>query len=290
MLFEPDQLPVVRIGGKTEAGLAGKSDHGVVRAQGVAEQTGGAERGGPAFQIAEQGSANAVALPAVVDRQAELETLGVGVECVAGLADNGGKAVDLHGRHHAEAVALADMDEAIEYPMRQFLHRAEEAIVTRARRQRAKVGLQLLRVARLQEAHRHRGSTAREHHVRILLQVVEPNSPHGTLLRTSKGRLASLTRGDASLAASSRPPKRLFDFVRDVAPGNADVVHVALGPLRQLAALPLPLAPDKKGVAELGQNSGAMMIYHLMMRIDGHFSLLKLSYCSQYLRYIAPPQ
>jgi hypothetical protein len=98
-----------------------------------------------------------------------------------------------------------------------------------------------------------------------LFQIVEPKSLHGALLQISKGWPASLARGDAGLAASSCPPKRLFDFVSNVAPGNADIVHVAIGPLRQLAALPLPLAPDVKGIAELGQNPGTMMIYHRLM-------------------------
>ena len=59
--------------------------------------------------------ADAMALPAVVDRQAELEAVGLGVEGVAGFADDGLGAVDCHDRDHAEAVGLADMDEAIEH-------------------------------------------------------------------------------------------------------------------------------------------------------------------------------
>jgi hypothetical protein len=35
--------------------------------------------------------------------------------------------------------------------------------------------------------------------------------------------------------------------------------------LRQLAALPLPFAPDVKSLAELGQDPGTMMIYHRLM-------------------------
>jgi hypothetical protein len=67
-------------------------------------------------------------------------------------------------------------------------------------------------------------------------------------------------------------------------------VHVAIGPLRQFAALPVPLAPDVKGLAELGQNPGTMMIYHRLMRVYGHFYLLKLSCYRQYRRYLAFPQ
>ena len=74
----------------------------------------GAERGGAAFEIFQQRRADALALPAVVDRQAELEAGGIGIEGVAGFADDGLEAVDHHGRDHAEAVGLADMDEMLE--------------------------------------------------------------------------------------------------------------------------------------------------------------------------------
>ena len=114
MLFEPHQLPVAGRVGEGETGFAGEADHGVVGAQRIAEQPVGAEGRGAAFQIAEQRRADAMALPAVVDRQAEFETVGIGVEGVAGFADDGLGAVDGHDRDHAEAVGLADMDEMIE--------------------------------------------------------------------------------------------------------------------------------------------------------------------------------
>ena len=71
----------------------------------------GAERRRAAFEIFQQRLADALALPAVVDRQAELDAGGVAVEGIAGFADDGLDAVDQHGRDHAEAVGLADMDE-----------------------------------------------------------------------------------------------------------------------------------------------------------------------------------
>src|SRR5882724_2321736 len=74
MFFEAHQLPVARTVGEGETGLAGKADHDVVGAQRIAEQTFGAERCCAAFQIFEQCGTDALALPPVVDRQAELET------------------------------------------------------------------------------------------------------------------------------------------------------------------------------------------------------------------------
>ena len=58
----------------------------------------------------------------------------------------------------------------------------------------------------------------------------------------------------------------------------------SIGPVRGAART---LAPDMKGFAELGQKPGTMMIYHRLMRESGHFQLLKLICCSQYLRYRA---
>ncbi len=49
----------------------------------------GAKRGGAAFQIPQQRRADALALPAVVDRHAELEARGIGLEAIAGFADDG---------------------------------------------------------------------------------------------------------------------------------------------------------------------------------------------------------
>jgi len=74
MFFEAHQLPVARAVGEGETGLAGKADHDVVGAQRIAEQPFGAERCRAAFEVFEQCRTDTVALPAVVDRQAELET------------------------------------------------------------------------------------------------------------------------------------------------------------------------------------------------------------------------
>ena len=103
------------------AGLAGEADHGVIGAQGVAEQAVGAERSRAAFEIFQQRLADAVALPAVVDRQAEFDA--AVLERVAGFADDDLMAVDQHGRDHAEAVGFADMDEILEHRRRQFAAR-----------------------------------------------------------------------------------------------------------------------------------------------------------------------
>ena len=145
---------------KAKPDLRASADHGLVGAQGVAEQAAGAERGGAAFQIAEQRRTDALALPAVVDRQAELETFGVGVERVAGFADDGLKAVDRHGRDHAEAVVLADMNEMLKHGFRQLAHGAEEAVVAGAGRERPEVALQCLGIARLDKTHRQRLAAA----------------------------------------------------------------------------------------------------------------------------------
>src|SRR5436190_672608 len=96
MLFEAHQLPVAGARHEGKTGLAGKADHGSVGAQGIAEQTLGTECGGTAFQILQQRRTDALALPAVIDRQAELEASDVSVEGVAGFANERFNAVDQH--------------------------------------------------------------------------------------------------------------------------------------------------------------------------------------------------
>src|SRR5882757_10952992 len=76
--------------------------------------------------------------------------------------------------------------------------------------------------------------------------------------------------------AALGPPERFFGFVDDVAPGQADVVQVALGPVGQLAALVLPIPPNMQGFADLGPEAGTMMISHRFMGAGGHGRLLKL--------------
>jgi hypothetical protein len=60
----------------------------------------------------------------------------------------------------------------------------------------------------------------------------------------------------------SWPPERFFDLARDVAPGQPDIVKIALGPLRQFAALTEALAPDVHILAKLAKKAGNMNICH----------------------------
>ena len=153
---EAHQLPVAGARHEGVAGFAGKPDHGVVGTQRVAEQAVGAERGRAAFEIFQQRLADAMALPAIVDRQAELDAGGLGLERVAGFADDDLMAVGRMRRDHAETVGFADMDELIEQRRRQFAGGAEETVVAGAGRERAEIALQRLGVARLDEADGHR--------------------------------------------------------------------------------------------------------------------------------------
>src|SRR6202012_5537728 len=88
----------------------------------------------------------------------------------------------------------------------------------------------------------------------------------------------------------SSPPERFFGFVDDVAARNADVVQVALAPVRQFLPAADPLAPGVDGLLDLGPKTRTMMIYHRLVRINGHDDLLKLSCCSEYLRDLTFPQ
>src|SRR5204862_1002561 len=67
-LFEPQQLPVVRMTGEGKTGFAGKRNHRLVGAQGIAEQARRAESCSAALQIAQQRRTDTLALPAVIDR------------------------------------------------------------------------------------------------------------------------------------------------------------------------------------------------------------------------------
>jgi hypothetical protein len=60
----------------------------------------------------------------------------------------------------------------------------------------------------------------------------------------------------------SGPPKRLFGFEHDVAPGEADIVQVTGAQLGELAALDLALTPDMEGFHDPGEKPRSMMIYH----------------------------
>jgi hypothetical protein len=81
------------------------------------------------------------------------------------------------------------------------------------------------------------------------------------------------------------PPEWFFGFVDDVAPRQADVMEVALGPLREFLAGLVTLPPNVDGLAQLGQNTLNMMICHRFMVQSGHFQLLKLSNSLEYLRF-----
>jgi hypothetical protein len=63
-------------------------------------------------------------------------------------------------------------------------------------------------------------------------------------------------------AAFSGPPERFFGFEKDVAPRQADVVKIALGPLGELVTGTVALPPNVEGLAQLGQNAPNMMICH----------------------------
>ena len=69
----------------------------------------------------------------------------------------------------------------------------------------------------------------------------------------------------------SSPPEGFLDFQSDVAPGQPDIMQVAVGPSRQFAALPNPVAPNAQGVADLLHKIPATMICHRIMRGSGHF-------------------
>lgn len=52
----------------------------------------------------------------------------------------------------------------------------------------------------------------------------------------------------------SSPPKRLFEFMRNVARGDADIVQLALGPACEIPAIAITLPPEMKGLANAGPN------------------------------------
>src|SRR5581483_10339102 len=128
-----------------------------------------------------QRRADAMALPAVLDRQAEFQARILGMQGIARLADDGLETVDHHGRDHGETFDHSDMREAVEHLRRQLVHRAEEAVVAGAGRQRAVIVLQILAVARLDETHGDLLALPRTQHVGILLEIVEAKRAHGRL-------------------------------------------------------------------------------------------------------------
>src|SRR5450755_4061414 len=135
------QLPVLAIVAEYETGFAREGDHRGVGAQRVTIQSLSSEGGGAAFEILQERRADAVSLPTVGDRQAELKTLAVGMERIARLAHDGLETIDGHGRNDCKALVRADMGEAIEQALRQFAHRAQKTAVAGAGRKRAEVVL-----------------------------------------------------------------------------------------------------------------------------------------------------
>jgi hypothetical protein len=166
----------------------------VVGAQGIAEQPCGPERGGAAFEIPQQRRTDALALPAILDRQPELEISGVRLKSITGFADNGLDAVEGHERDHAEAVILAGMDEVTEFGRRQLPHRAEEAVVAGADRERAEVTLQDFGVLRLDKTHRQRLAIAQPQDIGVLPQVIETKRNHRMLPPVREKTMAGVPR------------------------------------------------------------------------------------------------
>jgi hypothetical protein len=74
--------------------------------------------------------------------------------------------------------------------------------------------------------------------------------------------VSAAVQATAAGSLRSLPPERLFDLANDVAPGQADVMKVAIGPFREFAALASALAPDVQVLAEPGENVRNMNICH----------------------------
>src|SRR5204862_1487438 len=89
LLGEAHQLPVAGAVAEQVAGLLCQREHGLIGAQGVAEQFCGAKGRSAAFEILQKRRADAMALPSIVDQQSELETRCLEIEGVARLADDG---------------------------------------------------------------------------------------------------------------------------------------------------------------------------------------------------------
>jgi hypothetical protein len=86
------------------------------------------------------------------------------------------------------------------------------------------------------------------------------------------------------------PPEGFFGFVDNVAPGQADVMEIAIGPLGEFTTGAVTLPPGVESLAQLVQNARNMMICHRFMGAGGHFQLLKLIFELQYLGYRAVSQ
>src|SRR5205823_3523923 len=109
-------------------------------------------RSRPAFQVPEQRGRNAVALPAIVDRQAEFKRRTRFMEGIARLGHDGLETIDHRGGDDSETFALADLEEIVQQALRQFADRAEEPVVAGAGRERTEIMLELVGVTRFDEA------------------------------------------------------------------------------------------------------------------------------------------
>src|SRR5262245_39957086 len=119
-----------------------------------------------------------MALPAVVDRQSELESRALEIEGIARVADDGLVAFDLHSGDHGKLVGLANMDEAVEQARWQLAHGAEEAVITGTRGQPAEIILDMFGVARLDKTHRDGFVALRAQHIRVLAEIIEAQRSH----------------------------------------------------------------------------------------------------------------
>ncbi|HYZ39811.1 MAG TPA: hypothetical protein VE687_04190, partial [Stellaceae bacterium] len=116
-------------------------------------------------------------------------------------------------------------------------------------------------------------------HVGILLEIVEPKGGHGMFPLDREKKAAGIPSLQCRPGCYLSPPKRFLGLMSDVAPGQPHVVEVALGPLRKLATLAHPFAPDVDGLVQLGKKSRAMMICHSLIGESGHFQLRWLDCC-----------
>jgi hypothetical protein len=63
---------------------------------------------------------------------------------------------------------------------------------------------------------------------------------------------------------ASSPPERFLGFADDVAPGQPDIVQVAIGPLRQFMPLLPPIGPDPELRPESRLKGQFMIICHTL--------------------------
>jgi hypothetical protein len=98
----------------------------------------------------------------------------------------------------------------------------------------------------------------------MLLQLIETKCNHH-VPHPDRKTMADAPSRRRQPGCISCPPKRFFDLVNDVAPGNSDVMQVALRPLRQFAPVTRAVSPNVEGFDEFVENPRTMMIYHRLM-------------------------